>query len=476
MRNFGKFISKHLFIYLSVIILIVGFDLLLFFLTFNGTVNSISENNPVQRLEKVSNNLTIQDGKYILNNRCQKDLITNNIWGIVIDNSGNVIWQYNLPEEIPLKYSLQDVATFSKGYIKNYPVFTWKQENDLLVLGYPKNSYSKFVTNYLPLSAMQKTPIILFIMLVSNVTILFIVYYLSKRNVMLKVAPILNGLDKLSHGETVVLNINGELEDVGKRINETSLQLNKQNKARANWISGVSHDIRTPLSMIMGYADRITSSLDVGENTRKQANIIKIQSVKIKNLVQDLNLVSQLNYNVQPVKQTPVHLCKMIREIVVEYLNNNLNNKFDFELNLDCNTEQISIIGDERLLYRAIQNIISNSINHNENGCTISVSLAVNGNNLILVISDNGKGISEEKLQKIQSTPHYLQSTDERLDLRHGLGLLLVKEIISIHKGTVSISSVSHYFEFDFFPTSNTLFNKYLTYTAEVKTLSTNFS
>ena len=193
--------------------------------------------------------------------------------------------------------------------------------------------------------------------------------------------------------------------------------------------------------MIMGYADRITSSLDVGENTRKQANIIKIQSVKIKNLVQDLNLVSQLNYNVQPVKQTPVHLCKMIREIVVEYLNNNLNNKFDFELNLDCNTEQISIIGDERLLYRAIQNIISNSINHNENGCTISVSLAVNGNNLILVISDNGKGISEEKLQKIQSTPHYLQSTDERLDLRHGLGLLLVKEIISIHNGTVSISS-----------------------------------
>ena len=385
MRNFGKFISKHLFIYLSVIIFIVGFDLLLFFLTFNGTINSISENNPVQTLEKVSNNLTIQDGKYILNNRCQKDLITNNIWGIVIDNSGNVIWQYNLPEEIPLKYSLQDVATFSKGYIKNYPVFTWKKENDLLVLGYPKNSYSKFVTNYLPLSAMQKTPIILFIILVSNVTILFIVYYLSKRNVMLKVAPILNGLDKLSHGETVVLNINGELENIGKHINETSLQLDKQNKARANWISGVSHDIRTPLSMIMGYADRITSSLDVGENTRKQANIIKIQSVKIKNLVQDLNLVSQLNYNVQPVKQTPVHLCKMIRGIVVEYLNNNLNNKFDFELNLNCNTEQISIIGDERLLYRAIQNIISNSINHNENGCIISVSLAVNGNNLIVI-------------------------------------------------------------------------------------------
>lgn len=121
MRNFGKFISKHLFIYLSVIILIVGFDLLLFFLTFNGTVNSISENNPVQTLEKVSNNLTIQDGKYILNNRCQKDLITNNIWGIVIDNSGNVIWQYNLPEEYHLNIHYKTLSPFLRGISKIIP-------------------------------------------------------------------------------------------------------------------------------------------------------------------------------------------------------------------------------------------------------------------------------------------------------------------------------------------------------------------
>ncbi|MBS6711406.1 MAG: HAMP domain-containing histidine kinase [Ruminococcus sp.] len=441
MRNFGKFISKHFFIYLSVVILIVALDLLIFFFTFNGTVSNINKNNPVQTLEKISDNFTIQNGEYLLNNEYQKYLAMNNIWGIIIDDNGNVIWQHNLPKEIPLKYSLQDVATFSKGYIEDYPVFTWKQDNNLLVLGYPKNSYSKFMTNYLPLSAIQKIPFILLIMLVSNIAILFIVYYLSKRNVMLKVAPILNGIDKLSHGETVTLHINGELEEIGNRINETSLQLKKQNQARANWISGVSHDIRTPLSMIMGYADRISSTLNIEENTKKQADIIKSQSVKIKNLVQDLNLVSQLNYNVQPIQEQPVYFCKMIREIVVEYLNNEMNNKFEFELSLNSATEQIAIMGDERLLSRAIQNLISNSINHNESGCTISVNLEVNRNNLILTISDNGKGISEKELEKIQSTPHYLQSTDDRLDLRHGLGLLLVKEIVSIHKGTVSISS-----------------------------------
>ena len=110
MRNFGKFISKHFFIYLSVVILIVLLDLLIFFLTFNGTVNSISKDNPIQILEKVSNNLTIQNGEYILNNKCQKDLVTNNIWGIVIDDNGNVVWKHNLPKEIPLNYSLQDAC------------------------------------------------------------------------------------------------------------------------------------------------------------------------------------------------------------------------------------------------------------------------------------------------------------------------------------------------------------------------------
>lgn len=441
MRNFGKFVSRHLFIYISVLILILILDLTVFFLAYNSTVSNISKENPVQTLENISDNLTFQNGEYILNDELKNFLNDDNIWGILIDNNGNVIWQYNLPKEIPLKYTLQDVATFSKGYIKDYPVFTWKQENNLLVLGYPQDSYSKFITNFLPLSAIQKAPLIILIVLVSNIAIMFLVYYFSKRNVILKITPILNGIDKLSQGEMVTLNIKGELKEIGERINETSCYLKKQDQARANWISGVSHDIRTPLSMIMGYADKMSTSPNNEEKIKKQATIIKVQSMKIKNLVQDLNLVSQLNYNVQPLQEISVYLCKIIREIVAEYLNNDISDKFEFELDLAPDTEIVSIIGDERLLYRAVQNLISNSINHNENGCIISISLQRKDNFLILSISDNGKGISEEELHKIQATPHYLQSTDNRLDLRHGLGLLIVNEIVSIHKGNMNISS-----------------------------------
>ena len=62
---------------------------------------------------------------------------------------------------------------------------------------------------------------------------------------------------------------------------------------------------------------------------------------------------------------------------------------------------------------------------------------------LLLVIRDNGKGTTPDKLKSLNTIPHYLDSTDDRLDLRHGLGLMLVKEIILLHNGSTEINSQS---------------------------------
>nr|WP_330410768.1 ATP-binding protein [Lachnotalea glycerini] len=69
---------------------------------------------------------------------------------------------------------------------------------------------------------------------------------------------------------------------------------------------------------------------------------------------------------------------------------------------------------------------------------------------LILIIADNGIGLSAEKLQELEEKPHYMNSTDERLDLRHGLGLLLVRQIVEVHEGTMQINSVANHFPLAF--------------------------
>lgn len=99
--------------------------------------------------------------------------------------------------------------------------------------------------------------------------------------------------------------------------------------------------------------------------------------------------------------------------------------------------------GDARLILRAISNLVQNSIKHNPDGCKIYLALECTKkyakNCLTFSVTDDGVGISPEKRCELEKKPHYMESTDERLDLRHGLGLLIVQQIVSAHKGTMQI-------------------------------------
>jgi signal transduction histidine kinase len=76
-----------------------------------------------------------------------------------------------------------------------------------------------------------------------------------------------------------------------------------------------------------------------------------------------------------------------------------------------------------------------------QNGCEVKISLDCSDTAIRLTVSDDGIGLSEKELQELNDRPHYMESTDERLDLRHGLGLLLVRQIVAAHGGTVEIES-----------------------------------
>ena len=225
-------------------------------------------------------------------------------------------------------------------------------------------------------------------------------------------------------------------------MNKASRILSRQNEARTNWISGVSHDIRTPLSMIMGYAGRIADSAAADSSIKEQAEIIRSQSIKIKELVQDLNLVSQLEYEMQPLHKEHVRLSKLLRSYVAEIFNTGVSDIYSIDLEITPTAETAAIDCNPRLISRAVSNLVQNSLKHNPQGCNVKLSLDCSGTSLILTIADNGIGLSAEKLQELEKKPHYMNSTDERLDVRHGLGLLLVRQIVEAHEGTMQIKSV----------------------------------
>ena len=438
MKAFGKYISKYLLSFFVFALILLLVNLLAFALTFGGIVSrEYGSASPANMLEAVAGDLSASG---ISEERLQ-ELNHNRIWAMLLDAGGRCIWEVSLPEEIPTQYTIQDVAVFSKGYLQDYPVFVRNIDNGLLVLGYPKDSFMKLTGNYFPIRAIRIFPLFVTGILAIDILLLFLVYYFSKRNIAKNTEPIMASIKTLSTGKPVDLSIRGELSEIADSVSQASQVLSRQNQARANWISGVSHDIRTPLSMIMGYAQRIVKDHEASGNIQQEAEIIRAQSAKIKDLIQDLNLVSQLEYEMQPLHKEQVRLSKLLRSYGADLLNAGIGEKYSAEVKISPEAETAVIDCDARLLSRAIGNLVQNSINHNPQGCDIFLLLDCSSENVSITVADNGVGMSVEKLRELEEKPHYLESTDERLDLRHGLGLLLVMQIVKAHDGTMEIES-----------------------------------
>lgn len=439
MKSYGKYVSKFLVTFISVILLLLVSNIVVFFWMFRRVVTTdYGATSPRSMLESVAKVSTSRG----IPSETAEELRKNQIWAMLLAADGKCLWQVDVPEYFPASYTVQDVALFSKGYLDGYPVFVWADDAGLLVLGYPKNSFFKITGNYYSASMLKTVPVFLAFTGVFDVTVLFLIYFLSKRKIIKSTEPIISSLEALSGGTPVKLTIRGELSSVADSVNRASQILSRQNEARANWISGVSHDIRTPLSMIMGYADRIAENKAASQDIREQAEIVRNQSVTIKELVQDLNLVSRLEYDMQPLHKEAVRMSKLLRSYTADLLNGGVSEIYNLGIEIEPDAENAVLECDARLITRAVNNLVQNSMKHNPQGCDICLSLAMSDNQLVLTVADNGVGLSEEARNTLEEKPHYMESTDARLDLRHGLGLLIVRQVATAHGGAFAIAPV----------------------------------
>lgn len=440
MQPFFRYLKKHLFVFIATIIIIIAVDILLYAIILQSVfMPDFGHTSPANMLEHTADMLSSNEGEYSLPESQREVLSENGIWCTLIDKSGIVVWDFELPGEIPRNYSLQDIALMTRGYLKDYPVFVWTHGESLLVAGYPKDSYVKIMSNFLPYNTVHALPLFIAGVLLFDILLLFLAYCLSKRNISRNIAPIVGAITRLSQGEQTSLKTSGDLAEISDSLNRAAEILEKTDTARANWISGVSHDIRTPLSMILGYADRIAENPSADKEIQSQAVIIRNQSLKIKRLIQDLNITSQLEYGAQIINAQPILPAKSLRGLVAEYINNGLDEKYTIELEIAETAGALTVNGDMGLLKRAVENLIQNSINHNPQGCVIRITLDMQPNVWCIAVKDNGKGVSKKELVTIQNKRQCLDDSDEQDDLQHGLGLVIVRQVVEAHGGIIKI-------------------------------------
>lgn len=383
----------------------------------------------------------------------------------VLDDSGEVICKWQYPDTFPNHYTSGEIAAFSKWYLRDYPVRVWRSSYGLLVAGYEKGSIWKYNSEY-SMSFMDDLLAYLKVVPWVNFSIiLLLIGYLGYRFYR-SLQPLSEGIGMLSRNKKVHLPEKGSLSTLSAQLNKTSdilekqrVSLERRDSARTEWIAGVSHDIRTPLAVIMGYADQLENDGMLSARQQECARAIKTQSMNIRKLIEDLNLTSKLEYHMQPLRIKEFYPAALLRSLVAQTLNEGHGEEYEINLSMDGDFSGIRMQGDEELIARAVSNLIHNSISHNPQGCRIVVegNLLKCGNyaeqkgyasqadgcdgKIQIIVSDTGKGIPKTVIGALTNMDELTSYEDQKL---HIMGLRLVKQIVSAHGGSFEITDNGH--------------------------------
>lgn len=358
-------------------------------------------------------------------------------WAMVLDDVGNIRWSYGLPQELNHAYTPGDIAKFARWYLADYPVFCWTEPYGLFVIGLPKGSlwkYSIYSSPDFALSMVRVLPAAALGMLLLGLVLCF---WLSWRGAK-RLETVANGLDALAQGQTVRLPTDGFAGELAEKLNQTSAQLQTRNEllarrddARTQWIAGVSHDVRTPLALILGWAEQLERDAVLPETARQKAGGIRTQSEKLRTLIEDLNLTSKLEYGTQPLRKQEFAAGPLFRELVAQFCESPQAESCEVSLQQTAAAEQAKLCVDRALLERLLENLLGNSIRHNSAPVEIEVQTNVAGNRFCLTVADNGTGYPPAVLAALQGTPQNEQTP-------HILGLHVVEQIAAAHGGRVT--------------------------------------
>lgn len=220
-----------------------------------------------------------------------------------------------------------------------------------------------------------------------------------------------------------------EIDELSETLNYTSSELAKVENLRRELIANISHDLRTPLTMITGYSEVMRDLPN--ENTAENIQIIIDETKRLTTLVNDILDISKIQSGTQELNISECNLTKLIEEILIRYAK--LTEKDGYAIDFEKSEENVIIKCDELRLTQVIYNLINNAITYTGTDKKIIIKQTVTEKTVKIEIIDNGKGIAEENLPYIWDRYYKLTGEHKRAQVGTGLGLSIVKGILKLH-------------------------------------------
>lgn len=270
----------------------------------------------------------------------------------------------------------------------------------------------------------------------------FIVAYFISKSISKPIVGMTNSAQKMAQGNyNVVFKTDTEIQEIKQLAESLDFArdtLSQTEELRREFMANVSHDLKTPLTMIKAYAEMVRD-ITYKDQKKRESNLNTIisETDRLNSLVNDILELSKLNSDVDSMKLETFDLDNLIKEVLEFYniLNQNENYKFIYH------SKKVIVNADKRRIEQVLHNLITNAINHTGENKTISIKVTHNDGRAKIEIKDSGKGISKENLKHIWDRYYKIDRSYQRALKGTGLGLSIVKNILEKHKSNFGVKS-----------------------------------
>lgn len=318
------------------------------------------------------------------------------------------------------------ICSFTAGYFLTIPIYK--------IIGHPSEPVS-YVLNGLILLAMLALSCFVFF---------FIIRYTQHGKVHdsfhdSSFKAVNEAMNRIARGDfSVFLDPNDfGFNEYINSINTMAKELGSMETLRQDFVANVSHEIQSPLTSISGYIELLENDSTPPIQRKHYFNVIKAESDRMSQLSSNLLKLSSLDSGVAPLSVSQFDLDEQLQNTVI-ILDPQWSEK---DISIAAKLDKVTVLADEGLLSQVWINLLQNAIKFTPEGGTIHVTLTQNNEKTICTIADNGIGIAPEDQRRIFERFYKADKSHERSIGGNGLGLSLVKKIVELHGGSVSVES-----------------------------------
>ncbi len=230
-----------------------------------------------------------------------------------------------------------------------------------------------------------------------------------------------------------------ELDDLADTLNFATKQLAKTDKLKKELIANVSHDLKTPLTMIKAYSEMIRDlSGDNKEKREKHLKVIIDETDRLTTLVNDMMDISKIESGLMVLNKEVFNICELVKQITERFKIANEGSNLNLVTNIP---KEIFVKADKSKIQQVLYNLISNAINHSGDSKKIEIKVVTIQKKVRIEVKDDGIGIKKEDISHIWSRYYKAAETFKRPDSGSGLGLSIVKNILDIHNADYGVES-----------------------------------